>query len=156
MSLGDVDGTGRLAVVLVAKIASTDRQHVDRPDRHEVVEFRLYALDAITGDDLLHFPVVLTDESSSISSITSMPQPLLVDLHEDQQHWLDQIRGMKIESVDAIREINVAAAKQRGKESSQPRPHGGSGRGLHIGESLMRRGYFFLFKRNLLISCIPH
>ena len=43
MSLGDVEGSGRLAIVLLARIATANQ------DIHEVLEYRLYAIDAITG-----------------------------------------------------------------------------------------------------------
>ena len=38
MSLGDVDGTGRLALFLLVRVATTDRLHTHRPDKHGVVE----------------------------------------------------------------------------------------------------------------------
>jgi len=136
MSMGDVEGTGRLAIVLLARIASTDRQHVGRPDKHEVLEYRLYAIDAVTGDDLPHFPVAL-DGGLNISHTSPMPQPLLIDLHEDQHHWLDQMHGLSEEDIDAIRAINTEASRQYDiNDSSKPRPHGGSGRGLHVVQPL--------------------
>lgn len=133
MSLGDVEGTGRLAIVVLVRIASPDEQHTNRPDKHEVLEYRLYAIDAISGNDLPHFPIAL--ESTSNSS--SMPQPLLIDLHEDQQHWMDQIHGLSDEDVDKIRAINVEAARQYDRSDlDKSRPHGGAGRGVHIVQPL--------------------
>lgn len=129
MSLGDVEGTGDLAIVLLARIAKTDSQNT-RPDKHEVSEYRLYAIDAATGDDLPHFPIAF--DVGSNGSQMSMPQPLLVDLHEDQRHWLDQLHGLSDLDVTTIREINSDASKQQDTNDSNPRPHGGSGRGLHI------------------------
>jgi hypothetical protein len=128
MSLGDVDGTGRLAIVLLARVATADRQHAHRPDKHDAVEYRLYAIDCITGDDLPRFPIAL-GEGSHISRTSPIPQPLLVDLHENQQHWLDSIRGLSDESIESIRAINVEASRH---DAPLPRPHGGSGRGLHV------------------------
>ena len=128
MSLGDVEGTGRLALVLLARVATTDRQHTHRPDKHDVVEYRLYAIDCITGDDLPNFPIAL-DGGSHISRTSSIPQPLLVDLHEGQHHWMDSIHGLSDENIDKIRAINIEASR---RDSPRPRPHGGSGRGLHI------------------------
>ncbi len=62
-----------------------------------------------------------------------MPQPLLIDLHEDQRHWLDQMHGLSEENIEVIRAINTEAVRQYVvNESSKPRPHGGSGRGLHV------------------------
>lgn len=131
MSLGDVEGSGGLAIVLLARIAKADRQP-GQPDTHGVLEHRLYAVDAVTGDDLPHFPIAF-DVGSNTSHKSSMPQPLLIDLHEDQHHWMDQIRGISDEKAETIRAINVEAAKPLDmNDSSRPRPHGGSGRGLHV------------------------
>ena len=66
-----------------------------------------------------------------------MPQPLLIDLHEDQRHWLDQMHGLSEENIEVIRAINTEAVRQYVvNESSKPRPHGGSGRGLHVVQPL--------------------
>jgi len=137
MSMGDVEGTGRLAIVLLARIATTDKQHIGLPDKYrEVSEYRLYAIDAVTGDDLPHFPIGLEGGSNGVSAST-MPQPLLIDLHEDQHHWLDQMHGLSEEKIEAIRAINMEASRQYDvSESSKPRPHGGSGRGLHVVQPL--------------------
>ena len=134
MSLGDVEGTGGLAIVLLARIASTDRRHINQPHKqYDVLEYRLYAIDAITGDDLPHFPMALAGGGSNISHASSLPQPLLIDLHEDQHHWVDRIRGLSNDDAAAIRAINIAASNLRNdKDLPKPRPHGGSGRGLHI------------------------
>ena len=126
-----MDGTGDLAIVLLAKVVTTDRQHVDRPEHHQVFEYRLYAIDAVTSDDLPHFPISL-GTGASIKSSHSMPQPLLIDLHEDQRHWVDQIHGLSDEDKDTIKSINRNAA--RPYDSTSPRSHGGNGRGLHIGK----------------------
>lgn len=137
MSLGDVDGTGRLAIVLLARIATTDRQHVSKPDKQDAVEYRLYAVDAATGIDLQHFPIAV-EGGSGVSHTASIPQPLLIDLHEDQHHWLDRIRGMSGDEIDKVRAINSEASKpyHGADDSSKPRPHGGSGRGLHVVQPL--------------------
>ena len=134
LSMGDVDGTGGLSIVVVAMIASTEREHMHRPDKHDVLEHRLYAIDAVTGDDLEHFPIVL-NKGIDVSTPSSMPQPLLIDLHEDQSHWLNQIHGLSSEDIDKIRQINRRAAADF-TASSQPRPHGGAGRGVHIVQPL--------------------
>lgn len=126
LTLEDVEGTGELAIVLLAKIIKTDRQHIDQPEHHELFEFRLYAINAITSDDLPHFPMSLGRVSSAHSS-HSMPQPLLIDLHENQRHWLDTH-----ESKETIKAINRDAAGPF--VGSSPRSHGGNGRGLHIGK----------------------
>lgn len=128
----DVEGTGELAIVLLAKIVKKDRDHTDRPEHHEAFEYRLYAINAVTSDDLPYFPISL-GKGSSIQSSNVMPQPLLIDLHEDQRHWLDQIHGLSREEKNAIKAINKDAAKPY--ESSSPRSHGGNGRGLHIGKN---------------------
>jgi hypothetical protein len=136
LSMGDVDGTGRLAIVVVAAVASTEREHIHRPDKHDVFEHRLYAIDAVTGDDLEHFPVTL-NKDTEVSTSSPMPQPLLIDLHEDQRHWLNQIHGLSTDDIDTIRQINRrAAAKSDFTTSSQPRPHGGAGRGVHVVQPL--------------------
>jgi hypothetical protein len=136
LSMGDVDGTGRLVIVVVAAVASTERQHLHRPDKHEIGEHRLYAIDAVTGDDLEHFPIIL-NKGTDVSNSSPMPQPLLIDLHEDQRHWLNQMHGLSTDDIDTIRQINRrAAAKLDFTSSSQPRPHGGSGRGVHVVQPL--------------------
>lgn len=132
----DVEGTGDLAIVFLAKIVTTDPKHVDRPEHHQVFEYRLYAIDAVTSDDLPHFPISL-GSGSSVHSSHAMPQPLLIDLHEDQRHWLDQIHGLSHEDKEAIKSINKNAAQKY--DSSSPRSHGGNGRGLHIGKSTSRQ-----------------
>lgn len=66
---------------------------------------------------------------------SSIPQPLLIDLHEDQHHWLDQIHGLSDEDIDKIHAINVQASQQSNNDEF-PRPHGGSGRGLHVVQPL--------------------
>ena len=134
MSLGDVEGTGQLAIVLLARIAKADRKS-DGRNKDDVLEYRLYAVDAVTGDDLPHFPIAL-EGGSDVSHSSSMPQPLLIDLHEDQQHWLDQIHGLSNEDIDTIRAINIEASKPFDINESKPRPHGGSGRGLHVVQPL--------------------
>ena len=134
LSMGDIDGTGRLAIVVVAKIATSKHEHLHRPDRHDVLEYRLYAIDAVTGDDLEHFPVILNKDTGATTS-SPMPQPLLIDLHEDQSHWSKQLHGVSTEDVETIRQINRRAAADF-TASSQPRPHGGSGRGVHIVQPL--------------------
>ncbi|KAL7536549.1 hypothetical protein ACHAXR_007234, partial [Thalassiosira sp. AJA248-18] len=136
MSLGDVEGLGKLSIVLLARIATTDHQHVGQPDKHEVLEYRLYAIDTVTGDDLPHFPIAL-DGGSNISHTSSMPQPLLIDLHEDQHHWLDQMHGLSEDDIATIHAINSEAFKDHElNDSTKPRPHGGSGRGLHVVQPL--------------------
>lgn len=138
MSLGDVEGTGGLAIVLLARIVTTDRLHINQPQRHnDVLEYRLYAIDASTGDDLPHFPMALAEGWSNTSHTMPLPQPLLIDLHEDQHHWLDRIRGQASDDVATIRAINAAASNLHNiNDSLKPRPHGGSGRGLHIVQPL--------------------
>jgi hypothetical protein len=132
MSLGDVDGTGKLAVVLLARIATTDHQHTHRPDKHDIKEYRIYAIDCVTGDDMPHFPITL-DGGINMSTTSRIPQPLLVDLHGDQHHWMDSLHGLSAESVDRIREKNIEASRF---DLPKPRPHGGSGRGLHVVQPL--------------------
>lgn len=123
----DVEGTGELAIVLLAKVATTDRQHIDRPDPNEIYEYRLYAINSVTSDDLPNFPISLGNGPS-----TQIPQPLLIDLHEDQRHWLDQIHGLSDEDKEAVKALNRDAAKPF--DSASPRSHGGNGRGVHIGK----------------------
>lgn len=136
MSMGDIDGTGRLAIVVVATVAFTEQQHLHRPDKHEVLEHRLYAIDAVTGDDLEHFPIIL-NKGGGEKTPPATPQPLLIDLHEDQRHWLDQIHGLSSDNIDEIRQINRRAALRPDiNGSQQPRPHGGAGRGLHVVQPL--------------------
>lgn len=133
MSLGDVEGTGELAIVLLAKIVKFERDHIDHPENHEVFEYRLYAINAVTSDDLPNFPISL-GKGQSVYSPHSLPQPLLIDLHEDQRHWLEQIHGLSREEKEAIKTINKNAAMPY--DSSSPRLHGGNGRGLHVVQPL--------------------
>lgn len=136
MSMGDVEGTGALALVLLARIGLADRAHVGRPDKHETLEYRLYAIDATSGDDLPHFPMALGGGAKT-SHTSAIPQPLLIDLHEDQQHWLDQMHGLSGDDIDAIRTINAAASEPYDPSTTQQPPkHGGSGRGLHVVQPL--------------------
>jgi len=125
MSLGAVDATD-LAIVLLARIATTEHHHKGRPDKVTTLELRLYAIDAVTGSDLPHFPISY-DSSQHHFSKSTLPQPLLIDLHKDQSYWLE--RGSQ--DFDAIRKLNAQASEEYTKESA-PQPHGGTGRGLHI------------------------
>ena len=55
---GGMEGTIGLAVLLLARAATTDRQHIGRPGKqHEVLEYRLYAVDTVTEDNLPHFAI---------------------------------------------------------------------------------------------------
>lgn len=117
---------------MLAKVVKTNRNVIDRPEHHEVFEYRLYAINSATSDDLPHFPISLGKGSFAKPS-NSMPQPLVIDLHEDQRHWLDQIHGLSREEKEAIKSINKDATKPF--DSSSPRSHGGNGRGLHIGKT---------------------
>ena len=126
MSLGAVDATD-LAIVLLARIVTTEHHHKGRPDKLTTVEHRLYAIDAATGSALPHFPISYDSIQNKLSEST-LPQPLLIDLHEDQSYWLE--RGSQ--DFDAIRILNARASREEYTKESGPRPHGGTGRGLHI------------------------
>jgi len=89
MTLGDVDGNGALDIVLTVQISHLERN-----------AFRVYAISAMNGSDVDHFPKHF-DMGSTASNISKkqdtadtllIPSPLLVDLHTNQLPWLDRIR----------------------------------------------------------------
>jgi hypothetical protein len=111
MTLGDVDGDGRLDIVQVI-----------RCQKRSVV----FAVSASTGMDLPRFPIELDgdinidDESDEIHH--KLAQPLLVDLHTDVFFLKDYLRR------------NGTAYQPKPSKASSPKitPQGGSGPGLHI------------------------
>jgi hypothetical protein len=112
MSLGDVDGDGRLDLVLALKISTENK-----PERSFIV-----AISAVDGKDLPNFPISVESKTATNDAAKELhqklPQPLLVDLHADQSHWKTLFKQS---------ETSVDPAKVPPKP-----PHGGSAKGLHV------------------------
>ncbi len=120
MTMGDVDGDGLLDIVLSVKFMTSSG---------EWVTF-VVAISAVTGEDIKNFPtefdapLLLDDGSGSVELLQKLPQPLLIDLHANQEHWKDYINR------------NGTAWNPRsrgeGQKPSSTTPQGGSAPGLHI------------------------
>ena len=142
MSLGDVDGDGKLDVVLVVRLISAGNS------RKRLDEIRVYAMEATSGDDLPRFPMAIDVPSSGLmgdrghvaDAELPLPQPLLVDLHAKQDYWLERLRRNETDDIRSMLEEDAAEARRINTEASNAAlpdqntnvPHGGSGRGLHI------------------------
>jgi len=117
MTLGDVDGDGLLDIVLTIKVITLMSQW----------STFVVAISASTGEDIKNFPMefdspLLVDDGSGDSALMQkLPQPLLIDLHGEQNHWKDYI----------ARNGTSWKHPTRSKESVSD-PHGGSAPGLHI------------------------
>ena len=84
----------------------------------------------MTGDDVKNFPLefdsplLIDDGSGNADLLEKLPQPLLIDLHADQDHWKAYIYRNGTA-------WNPPTKRTDKKKSSGP-PHGGSAAGLHI------------------------
>ena len=120
MTMGDVDGDGMLDIVLSMKVMSSGGEWITY----------VVAISAVSGEDIKNFPIefdsplILDDGSGSAELLQKLPQPLLIDLHANQEHWKDYIN----------RNGTAWNPLSKGKEqkSSSTTPQGGSAPGLHI------------------------
>jgi len=115
MSLGDVDGDGRLDLVMALKIDSIKSGEM----------FYIVAISAVDGSDIKNFPIAVeskkyTNEGDKEVHL-KLPQPLLVDLHADQSGW------------NTVLNLNTTRSEKRKEASKSGKPpHGGSAKGLHV------------------------
>lgn len=120
MTMGDVDGDGLLDIVLSIKFMTSSA---------EWVTF-VVAISAVTGEDIKNFPtefdspLILDDGSGSVELLQKLPQPLLIDLHANQEHWKDYINRNGTAWNPSSRGV--------GQKSSSTAPQGGRAPGLHI------------------------
>mmetsp|Transcript_16506 Transcript_16506/g.23465 ORF Transcript_16506/g.23465 Transcript_16506/m.23465 type:complete len:1122 (+) Transcript_16506:215-3580(+) len=132
MVMGDIDGNGSPEIIISAK--------VKRKQQHLADTIRIFAIDAKTGDDISNFPrdisILSTNEANDNASRNyandmMVVTPLLVDLHEHQNHWMARIRknhenfkkGGKVNDIDYFNNVSRTKSKST---------HGGKSIGLHI------------------------
>jgi hypothetical protein len=115
MSLGDIDGDGRLDIVMALKI--------DTKKGGEM--YYIVAISAVDGKDVKNFPIAVESKDSTEEVDKEvhlkLPQPLLVDLHSDQSEW-KTVLGLNTTKVGKTKKASV----------SKKTPHGGSAKGLHV------------------------
>lgn len=99
--LGDLNGDGKLEVVVISAASSSTSGSA----------FKVWAFDASSGEIFPNFPFLIGEDENSPSAL--QPEVLLVDLHENQKHWLSK-------------NFEEMASRRT------PASHGGYGRGLHI------------------------
>ena len=113
LMLGDVDGDGSLDVVVSVQIRS---------------KVYIFVVNAVTGRDVVNFPLLVEIASENMDendSSTTIPAPLLVDLHSNQEFLLKYIRRN-----------GTAYQKPPRREKNANNPHGGTAGGLHIVQPL--------------------
>jgi hypothetical protein len=112
MSLGDVDGDGRLDLVLSLKVDSLKNREM----------YYIVAISAVDGRDIKNFPIAVEskkDTSEMDKEVhLKLPQPLLVDLHADQSGW------------KTVLNLNTTRGEKRKEVSRSGKPpHGGIAKG---------------------------
>lgn len=118
MTMGDVDGDGKLDIVMTVKTLNP---------RGEWSTY-IIAVSAVTGKDLAFFPIEfdsplpLDDGMGDALLHMKLAQPLLVDLHADQSHWNSYL----------YRNGTAWQHPTKKKKGTEAPPHGGGAPGLHI------------------------
>ena len=127
LTLGDVDGDGFIDLVITVVVDG---------------RWLIFAFRAANGDDLPNFPIELEKvnkpakfkekDKSKDSGRWSLAQPLLVDLHSDQDHVLEYIRRTS----QAVQKTRTKTTQKDGEP-----PKGGSSPGLHIVQPMEKQLY---------------
>lgn len=118
MTMGDVNGDGLLDIVLSMKVISPSSEW----------STFVVGLTAATGEDVKNFPLefdsplVVDDGTAESDLLEKLAQPLLIDLHSEQDHWKAYIS----------RNGTAWTQPASNKPASGAIPHGGSAAGLHV------------------------
>lgn len=140
MVMGDVDGDGNVDIVFTAQIEFMATGIRDE-DQTNIIT-RIYAIQAKTGElispiypiDIKKQQPVKNSESSSSEDTTllgTLPEPLLVDLHEYQGYWADKMHPFRNEGSTISSELDYPPFRKYPRKIKKI-PHGGVGKGLHI------------------------
>ncbi|KAL7557243.1 hypothetical protein ACA910_001908 [Epithemia clementina (nom. ined.)] len=125
LTLGDVDGDGLMDLVITVEVDG---------------RWLIFAVQAASGDDVKNFPIELEklrktgkfkEKQSEGKQRKALAQPLLVDLHSNQDHMLSYIRRS---TLNFKRDATVTPP-------TGEYPQGGSSPGLHIVQPLDKQLY---------------